>query len=156
MMLQRWPESQWPPLNSLWTRESGWRTTAKNPSSGAYGIPQALPASKMASAGGDWRTNPATQIKWGLSYIASRYGSPSSAWAHSQRTGWYDRGGILPPGLTLAYNGTGRNEVVTPMDKLGGQRPINIMIDMGDGLVQKIQGVIDDNNEFHAMIGRTR
>jgi hypothetical protein len=60
-----------------------------NPSSGAYGIPQALPGGKMASAGGDWRTNPATQIRWGLSYIASTYGTPCGAWAHSQSHGWY-------------------------------------------------------------------
>jgi murein DD-endopeptidase MepM/ murein hydrolase activator NlpD len=76
-------------LNSLWQRESGWNSRAMNPSSGAYGIPQALPGSKMASAGADWRTNPATQIRWGLSYIASRYGTPCGAWAHSQSHGWY-------------------------------------------------------------------
>jgi hypothetical protein len=80
--------SQYGCLDSLWTRESGWRTTAANPS-GAYGIPQALPGSKMASAGADWRTNPATQIRWGLSYIASTYGSPCAAWSHSQSNGWY-------------------------------------------------------------------
>lgn len=84
-----WSKSQFPCLDRLWTRESGWRTTAKNPSSGAYGIPQSLPGSKMASAGKDWKTNPTTQIKWGLSYIKSRYGSPCGAWAHSQATGWY-------------------------------------------------------------------
>jgi murein DD-endopeptidase MepM/ murein hydrolase activator NlpD len=76
-------------LNALWQRESGWNSRAMNPSSGAYGIPQALPGSKMASAGGDWRTNPATQIRWGLSYIASTYGTPCGAWAHSQSHGWY-------------------------------------------------------------------
>jgi hypothetical protein len=76
-------------LDSLWQRESGWNYQASNPSSGAYGIPQALPGGKMASAGSDWRTNPATQISWGLGYIASVYGSPCSAWAHSQATGWY-------------------------------------------------------------------
>jgi hypothetical protein len=75
-------------LDSLWTRESGWRTTAANPS-GAYGIPQALPGSKMASAGSDWRTNPATQIEWGLGYIASQYGSPCGAWSHFQSAGSY-------------------------------------------------------------------
>ncbi len=81
--------SQMPPLDKLWQRESGWRHTASNPSSGAYGIPQALPGSKMATAGSDWRTNPATQIKWGLGYIKQRYGSPAGAWRHSQSTGWY-------------------------------------------------------------------
>ncbi|MCH4250333.1 MAG: lytic transglycosylase domain-containing protein [Microbacteriaceae bacterium] len=75
-------------LVKLWNRESGWRTTAQNPS-GAYGIPQALPGSKMASAGADWRTNAATQIKWGLGYISGRYGTPCGAWGHSQSTGWY-------------------------------------------------------------------
>jgi hypothetical protein len=81
--------SQFGCLNSLWVKESGWNYRATNPSSGAYGIPQSLPATKMASAGGDWRTNPTTQIRWGLNYIQDRYGSPCAAWAHSQRTNWY-------------------------------------------------------------------
>ena len=76
-------------LDSLWQRESRWSPQASNPSSGAFGIPQALPGSKMAAAGADWRTNPITQIRWGLNYIASTYGTPCSAWAHSQATGWY-------------------------------------------------------------------
>jgi tape measure domain-containing protein len=92
-----WGAGEWAPLLSLWNRESGWRWDARNPSSGAYGIPQSLPGSKMASAGADWRTNPATQIRWGLGYIKGRYGSPSGAWAHSQRTGWYDQGGRVKP-----------------------------------------------------------
>jgi hypothetical protein len=83
-----WSSAQFSCLVSLWNRESGWRTNAANPS-GAYGIPQALPGSKMASAGGDWRTSARTQISWGLSYIASVYGSPCNAWAHSQATNWY-------------------------------------------------------------------
>ena len=76
-------------LGELWNRESGWLWYADNPGSGAYGIPQSLPGSKMASAGGDWRTNPATQIKWGLSYVKSTYGSPCNAWAHELSNGWY-------------------------------------------------------------------
>ena len=84
-----WGDDQFSCLVSLWNRESGWSYTATNASSGAYGIPQALPASKMASAGSDWQTNPATQIKWGLGYIQSTYGSPCGAWAHSESTGWY-------------------------------------------------------------------
>lgn len=76
-------------LDSLWTRESGWRVDADNPSSSAYGIPQALPGSKMSTAGADWATNPATQIRWGLGYIQSRYGSPCSAWGHSESHNWY-------------------------------------------------------------------
>ncbi|MDY5585026.1 MAG: G5 domain-containing protein [Arcanobacterium sp.] len=84
-----WGDDQWPYLDQLWQRESGWNQYADNPYSSAYGIPQALPGSKMASAGADWATNPATQIKWGLGYIKSRYGSPAAAWAHSQSRGWY-------------------------------------------------------------------
>jgi len=84
-----WGQDQFACLVSLWNRESGWRADALNPSSGAYGIPQSLPGDKMASAGADWRTNAATQINWGLSYIAGRYGSPCGAWDHSQATGWY-------------------------------------------------------------------
>lgn len=83
-----WGDDQFGCLVSLWNKESGWRTNAYNPS-GAYGIPQALPGSKMAAAGSDWRTNPATQIKWGLGYIQDSYGSPCSAWAHSQSFNWY-------------------------------------------------------------------
>ncbi|MDQ1690900.1 MAG: hypothetical protein QOD87_1008, partial [Pseudonocardiales bacterium] len=72
----------------LWTKESGWRTDAANPS-GAYGIPQALPGSKMSAAGADWQTSASTQITWGLGYIAGVYGTPCAAWAHSQATNWY-------------------------------------------------------------------
>lgn len=89
MLAARGWSGQWTCLNPLWQRESGWNYRARNPSSGAYGIPQALPGRKMASAGADWASNPATQIRWGLSYIASRYGTPCGAWAHSQSTGWY-------------------------------------------------------------------
>ena len=86
---QGWSSSEFACLDRLWQKESGWRVTARNPSSGAYGIPQALPASKMASAGADWRTNPTTQIEWGLDYIEGRYGSPCGAWAHFQARNWY-------------------------------------------------------------------
>ena len=84
-----WGKRQWTPLYNLWNRESGWNKYAENPYSGAYGIPQALPGSKMASAGADWQTNPATQIRWGLGYIRSVYGSPCSAWSHEEAYGWY-------------------------------------------------------------------
>lgn len=84
-----WSDSEFQCLVSLWQRESNWNPYAENPSSGAYGIPQSLPGSKMASAGDDWRTNPVTQITWGLGYIANRYGSPCGAWAHSEAVGWY-------------------------------------------------------------------
>jgi hypothetical protein len=81
--------SQFPCLNKLWTKESGWNHRAKNPSSGAYGIPQSYPGDKMKSAGADWRTNPATQIKWGLGYIKGRYDTPCGAWSRSEETGSY-------------------------------------------------------------------
>ena len=84
-----WDTGQFGCLDSLWTKESNWNFQATNAGSGAYGIAQALPGSKMASVGSDWRTNPVTQIKWGLNYIKSRYGSPCSAWGHSQAMNWY-------------------------------------------------------------------
>jgi hypothetical protein len=84
-----WSGDQFSCLDSLWTRESNWNVYAANASSGAYGIPQALPGIKMESVGSDWRTNPVTQIKWGLGYIQERYGSPCNAWAHSEASGWY-------------------------------------------------------------------
>lgn len=84
-----WGEGEYNCLVSLWQKESGWNTFANNPSSGAYGIPQSLPGSKMASAGADWATNPATQITWGLGYITDRYGTPCGAWGASQVKGWY-------------------------------------------------------------------
>jgi hypothetical protein len=81
--------SQWQCLNNLWARESGWSHKAHNRYSGAHGIPQALPGSKMAVYGKDWRWNPRTQIKWGLSYVKGRYGTPCGAWAAFNRKGWY-------------------------------------------------------------------
>ena len=80
---------QFPCLDKLFARESGWNYKATNSSSGAFGIPQALPGNKMAKFGDDWRTNPATQIKWGLDYIENRYSTPCGAWSHSESTGWY-------------------------------------------------------------------
>jgi hypothetical protein len=82
-------EDQWPCLYNLWMRESGWKTTAGNQSSGAYGIPQALPASKMAVVGPDYLTDAATQITWGLGYVKGRYGTPCGAWSSFQAKGWY-------------------------------------------------------------------
>jgi hypothetical protein len=81
-------KTQWGCLLDLWNRESGWVYDAEN-ASGAYGIPQALPGSKMASAGADWQTNPATQIKWGLGYITSVYGTPCGAWDFELANGYY-------------------------------------------------------------------
>lgn len=82
-------DSQFGCLVTLWNHESGWRYNAGNPSSGAYGIPQSLPASKMSAYGSDYRTNPATQIKWGLNYIKGRYGNPCGALSHWQSNNWY-------------------------------------------------------------------
>lgn len=108
MMLAKWGHDQWNCLDTLWgVKESGWSTTAKNPRSTAYGIPQSLamnrkqakdfgqpelagvPGSKMATHGADWRTNPRTQIAWGLDYIAGRHKTPCGALSHSNREGWY-------------------------------------------------------------------
>lgn len=91
MAAQRgWSGSEWTALDKLWTKESGWNNKAKNPSSGAYGIPQALPPTKMPfaaqEAGG---SNAQAQIGWGLDYIAQQYGSPSAAWAHEVANNWY-------------------------------------------------------------------
>ncbi|MEV7370360.1 peptidoglycan DD-metalloendopeptidase family protein [Streptomyces sp. NPDC090301] len=111
-----WGPTQFGPLKKLWDGESNWNYRATNPTSGAYGIPQALPASKMASAGADWRTNPETQIRWGLQYIKDRpdYGTPAAAYAKwlGRSPHWYDDGGYLPPGLNLVANGTGKPEPV--------------------------------------------
>lgn len=84
-----WGPDQFQCLVQLWTKESDWLTTATNPSSGAYGIAQALPAGKYASAGSDWLTSYRTQIEWGLGYIANRYGSPCGAWSHEVAMNWY-------------------------------------------------------------------
>jgi hypothetical protein len=88
--LDRLGPAQYACLDTLWTRESHWTPAAENHSSGAYGIPQALPGSRMAHYGADWRTNPVTQVKWGLGYISGRYGgSACAALAHSDAFGWY-------------------------------------------------------------------
>ena len=84
-----WSESDYQALVNLWERESNWNANAHNKSSGAHGIPQSLPASKMSSEGSDYYTNGYTQIRWGLKYIKERYGSPSSAWQHFQNKNWY-------------------------------------------------------------------
>jgi hypothetical protein len=81
--------TEWTCLYDLWNRESGWNVYAENPYSGAYGIPQSLPGDKMASSGSDWRTNPTTQINWGLGYIKSTYGTPCGAWNNEVNYGYY-------------------------------------------------------------------
>ena len=91
MAAQRgWIGAEWTALDNLWTRESGWNNLAENPSSGAYGIPQALPPTKLPAAGQkSGGSDPGSQITWGLNYIAGRYGKPSVAWNHEQLAGWY-------------------------------------------------------------------
>ena len=86
-----WTGKNWEDLVKLWNRESSWLWYAENKSSGAYGIPQSLPGSKMAQFGENWKEDAAVQIDWGLNYIAThpKYGSPSKAWAHSEKYGWY-------------------------------------------------------------------
>ncbi|MFD1715901.1 lytic transglycosylase domain-containing protein [Amnibacterium flavum] len=84
-----WGTGEFDCLVALWNKESGWRVNAYNASSGAYGIPQALPGNKMASAGADWETSASTQIDWGLGYITGRYGTPCGAWQSSVDRGWY-------------------------------------------------------------------
>ncbi len=84
-----WGANQFSCYDNIIMRESMWDTYAENPGSGAYGIPQALPASKLAKFGSDWRTNPATQIRWGLDYVKDRYGTPCSAWGFKSANGWY-------------------------------------------------------------------
>ena len=151
-------ESQWMPLKNLWMKESGWSHTVPNggkPGDGyqggrrAYGIPQALPGSKMSSAGEDWKTNPATQIKWGLGYIKGRYGNPAGAWAHSQANNWYAHGGRVATGggcgvcggahATHAHGGrvstTGGDVAWGGWHKKGGSMSFHkpTMIGVGDG-----------------------
>jgi hypothetical protein len=117
-----WPPSQWPALRSLWMGESGFQTQIANSSSGAYGIPQALPGSKMAVAGADWRTNPATQIRWGLSYIRGRYGSPANAYQSwlSRDPHWYAQGGRA--GMPLSVGAPPRVNIS------GGSRTVNVRV----------------------------
>ena len=85
----QWDEEQYSCLNKLWTKESNWNYKARNKVSGAHGIAQALPATKMEVVGTDWRTNPVTQISWGLKYINERYDSPCKAWSKFKRSRWY-------------------------------------------------------------------
>src|SRR5262249_12780927 len=90
LLLRRgWSEGQWSCLDALWTRESHWKVAASNARSGAYGIPQALPAAKLASMGSDWRTDPLPQIRWGFWYTGVSSGSPCNALDHSDRYGYY-------------------------------------------------------------------
>lgn len=143
MRARGWPASQWPSLQNLWMKESGFNHLisnggGNNPDNGrAFGIPQSLPGKKMAAAGADWRTNPRTQIAWGLGYIADRYGSPAKAWQHSQAVNWYadggpvteakvpvfDSGGTIPTGYSTILNKTGAPEDLFTRKQLLESRP---------------------------------
>ncbi|MFJ4828389.1 hypothetical protein ACIP79_00385 [Streptomyces sp. NPDC088747] len=151
-----WGTDQWSGLQALWQRESGWNYRATNPSSGAYGIPQALPANKMASAGSDWKTNAATQIEWGLGYIRSRYGSPNKANAFQKANNWYAEGTYSAfPGWGVVGDGGGPEvmrmrggEEIKPLgDLVGGGGatsvevtvPVTIHGNATPGTVDKLQ-----------------
>lgn len=154
-------------LAKLWNGESGWRWNATGSLTNlgrAYGIPQSLPGNKMASAGSDWATNAFTQVDWGLAYIKDRYKNPTNAYLTwlGRNPHWYDTGGYLPPGLTLAYNGTGRHERVMTHEEeqamlrersalLQGRADVNIHVHDGkvSGLVtaevDRQFGILADN-----------
>lgn len=147
-----WTGSNWTSLLQMWTRESGWNEHADNPTSSAYGIPQALPGSKMASAGRDWHDNPATQIRWGLGYIRDRYGSPDNAWRFWQTHHWYgdgglvhknpwDSGGTAEPGWNLINNTTGGPETLRPVGfrDVMPQVSVNVNVYIGD---TQLRGII--------------
>jgi murein DD-endopeptidase MepM/ murein hydrolase activator NlpD len=168
MLAAGWGENQWGPLLRLWNRESGWRVHARNPSSGAYGIPQALPASKLATAGGDWRNSAETQIRWGLGYIRGRYGSPANAWSHEVMHNWYKQGGVLPQfskgayirggrGGVVARIGEGRNdEIVLPVQKGrggGGQR-LDLTLNLTSELAVVFEDLLNDDRAAQGTIGR--
>ncbi len=127
--------AQWTDWNNVAMRESGWNQYARNASSGAYGIPQALPASKMGAAANPPQSNPGAQINWMIGYIKQRYGNPAGAWAHELSAGWYDNGGKLPTGMTMALNGTGRAEQV-----LGPDSVQNLLAEVSS-LMSAIQGL---------------
>lgn len=130
-----WKPFQWSYWNDLGNRESGWRWNATNPSSGAYGIPQSLPAEKMASSGSDWRTNVGTQLDWMAGYMAERYGGPYGAIQHHNANNWYadggislfDNGGLWKSG-TVGLNASGRDELVIGPDLTQLLRGLNKLL----------------------------
>ncbi|MEV5710180.1 hypothetical protein [Actinoallomurus sp. NPDC052274] len=139
---------QYNALIKLWDRESGWRWNALNPSSGAYGIPQSLPASKMSAAGADWHDNAATQMRWGLNYIQKRYHSPANAWGHEVSAGWYDQGGYLPPGMSAVMNATGQPEaVLDPRQTAALERLAEVLTGLTGGV--QARPAVHQENHFH-------
>jgi minor tail protein/transglycosylase-like protein with SLT domain len=161
MMSQRWSAAQWPALRALWMGESGWNERALNKSSGAYGIPQSLPASKMGSAGSDWRTNPGTQIKWGLNYIASRYGSPGAAYAAwlRRKPHWYDAGGLAQHKGFIPKNTNMPERVLSPTQTAAFERwmdrnPQNAVSGAATGVTVVLvnQGMIGSQRELETWL----
>ncbi|MEU6674754.1 hypothetical protein [Streptomyces sp. NPDC046925] len=144
--------SHWSALKALWNRESGWRWNADNPSSDAYGIPQALPGSKMKSAGSDWKTNPATQIKWGLGYIKDRYGTPSRANSFQKSHNWYALGSPGAP-RGPAVVGEDGPEV---MNLRGGERidPLSDLVGRGGGDVSVEVNIPITGRADHGVVDR--
>ncbi|WP_165975244.1 tape measure protein [Actinomadura rubrisoli] len=149
--------SQWSALDNIWTRESNWNHHAMNPSSGAYGIPQALPASKMRSAGADWHDNPATQIRWGLGYIRGRYGSPNGAWSFWRNHHWYEDGAWSIPSNRHAAM-LHRGEMVVPSkpaesfrDALKGRRSGNVGGDTYNFTLNNQPGLPSEKQVIKAM-----
>jgi hypothetical protein len=122
--------------------ESGWNQYARNPSSGAYGIPQALPASKMGAAANPPQSNPAAQISWMVGYIKSVYGDPINAYAQwsARSPHRYDKGGWLPPGLSVAWNGTGKPERVSPPGGDASGRAVTGRLDRLAALLEQLIG----------------
>jgi hypothetical protein len=129
-MMPAWSSGmEWYNWNQLEMSEAGWNQFARNPSSGAYGIPQALPPGKMGAAANPPQSNPAAQISWMIGYIKSVYGDPVNANAHEQAFHWYDTGyGVLPPGLSLSMNATGHPEMLQPASAARGGRGGNTYI----------------------------
>ena len=164
-----WTGSQWNALSRLWDKESNWNHLARNPSSGAYGIPQSLPASKMASVmqggGPDYLTNPKTQISWGLKYIKGRYGNPAAALAFHNRMNWYadggrvvkpavfDNGGTLAPGLNLVNNKLGRPEPLVRPEQFAPQVTVTFSGDAA-WLSDFVQTEITYADDFARAVGR--
>lgn len=171
-----WDGAQMPPLIKLWNAESGWNPFAANPNSPAYGIPQADPGSKMASAGADWRTNYMTQIDWGLGYIKGGYDDPSRAWlqeetnfrhfpyqGHPGPPYGYDSGGQMPPGVNLVANGTRKPERVltdrqwadiSSLASSGGSFEGNLYLDSGEffGAVRGEASAVADARDARALV----
>lgn len=153
-----WEDGQFDCLDKLWTRESGWRWDAENPSSGAYGIPQSLPGSKMASAGQDWKTNAATQIKWGLGYIQQRYQSPCGCGPIQKRPAGTDRSKqgkteehmdmILADSALKGLRPDPAWDVAGVRDMVGGVIAVALVLCVGViilGCVSLIPGLISNN-----------